>query len=218
MGNTAVIVGTVAGTAVVGAGGYLLYQELQRRKAAASLDGKTKQTLEQALMAGGVAGCQAAGMAYKVPPQISGPLCGIASVVAGAGIKAVGKAMIKNPKKVVVGLVTGGPVGAVVAPFAKTVAKGAVGGVKAVGKSIGKIFGLGDIDADLTAYAVGSMAGPSTASKRARRTKRRGGCKGPCGCAPCAGRGTYTVARARVQVVQSRTARGASYYLAQLGG
>jgi hypothetical protein len=169
-GNTVAL--AVGGVGLAGLG-YLWYQRQLRPSVAPAV----RQSLADALRNGGVAGCQAAAALYKVPPQISGPLCGLGGLAAVAGIKAAIKVAPKVGK--VAYKAWDNPIGKVVAAPV-TMAVYAVRGVK-------KLFGLGDLgdDGDLQAYA---QMGPARARQRVKgglRLSGAGGCSGLCGCAPC---------------------------------
>lgn len=201
--NTGTIAAVVGGLGALGVGAFLW-----SRRADAAVPAATRQTLEDALRKGGTAGCQAAAMAYKVPPSVSGPLCGLGSLVAVAGLKAAGKGIGKGAAALAH---TG--VGRGVGKAAKGAGKVALAPIK----TLGKILHLGDVDADLLTYA---QSRPGRARQRVKgglRARGRSGCSGPCGCAPCGagggGRHAYLPPLRR----RGKKTGGRAFYLAQLG-
>jgi hypothetical protein len=144
--NTAIVLG---GSAVAAGLGYVFWlqpylakkrleEELLRR--AKEEQAKKGGSLEDQLKAVGKVACKGAAAYYKVPPDVSGPLC---SAVVAAGAFAVKK----GGKYVVKGAVAAGKgVGKAGKAVGKGVVKGekaVVGGVKGVAHKL-HLFGLDD--------------------------------------------------------------------------
>jgi hypothetical protein len=150
--STKAVLAVGAGAAAVGG---LLWFRAKSAEAAVSVETTKKSGL--GIKDAAKAACVAAALAKGIPPQLSSGICGGAAGIAVGGAKVLGKGAWKGTKVVGKGVGKG----------AKATAKG----VKKVGKKIGKVFGLGDLETS-------RLAGLPWAQRPRQRRQRGSGAIG----------------------------------------